>query len=172
MTVNQIGRTQLTLWPLSGTVIECTYPCHRPPPSCGHPKTPHTCHESDVCPPCPYLTSKSCACGKNPAVKNVRCSQEKVSCGAVCGALLDCGYHHCEKSCHAPGECESCHQVCKKPKKLCKHPCTAICHAPASCPEDEPCATCEYQPTRLRSVLTHLSQLSSKVALAVTFNNA
>lgn len=36
------------------------------------------------CPPCPFLTDKVCACGKK-RVSNVRCSQERVSCGSVCG---------------------------------------------------------------------------------------
>lgn len=135
------GRTVIQPPIACGTVMDCTYPCDRPPPLCGHPKTPHTCHEDDECPPCPYLTSKPCACGKQQAVKNVRCSQDKVTCGQICNALLDCGYHHCEKTCHTPGECEECHQTCRKPKKLCKHPCQDLCHAPSSCPEDEPCST-------------------------------
>ncbi|KAK8847697.1 hypothetical protein IAR55_005556 [Kwoniella newhampshirensis] len=122
-----------------GTTINCPYPCARPPPACGHPKTPHSCHESSDCPPCPYLTTKSCACGKDPSVKNVRCSQDRVSCGQPCGELLGCGYHKCNKLCHRPGDCESCSQVCGKPKRICKHPCTAICHAPAKCPESDPC---------------------------------
>lgn len=68
-----------------GTRINCTYPCSRPPPPCGHPSTQHSCHEDPTpCPPCPFLTSKACACGKRE-MGNVRCSQEKVSCGVVCG---------------------------------------------------------------------------------------
>ncbi|WVR04892.1 hypothetical protein IAU60_001904 [Kwoniella sp. DSM 27419] len=122
-----------------GTTINCPYPCDRPAPPCGHPKTPHPCHESAECPPCPYLTNKPCACGKDPSVKNVRCSQDRVSCGQPCGQLLECGYHKCNKSCHRSGECESCAQVCGKPKRTCKHPCTATCHAPAKCPEVDPC---------------------------------
>lgn len=125
-----------------GTAINCVFPCARPPPSCGHPKTPHNCHENSDCPPCPFLTTKPCACGKDPAVKNIRCSQtqDRVSCGTVCGKLLGCGYHRCEKTCHS-GECESCTQTCNKPKRICKHPCSATCHAPAKCPESEPCTT-------------------------------
>ncbi|WVQ98382.1 hypothetical protein IAU59_005505 [Kwoniella sp. CBS 9459] len=142
-----------------GTTINCPYPCDRPSPACGHPKTPHPCHESAECPPCPYLTNKSCACGKDPSVKNVRCSQDRVSCGQPCGRLLDCGYHKCTKLCHRPGpptsaatnptedantatgECETCTQVCGKPKRICKHACTSTCHAPFKCPENEPCQT-------------------------------
>jgi hypothetical protein len=68
-----------------GTRIACSYPCSRPSPPCGHPSTQHTCHEDPIpCPPCPFLTSKTCACGKN-TVGNVKCSQERVSCGVVCG---------------------------------------------------------------------------------------
>lgn len=123
-----------------GTKMNCLFPCARPDPPCGHPKTPHNCHEAPDCPPCPFLTTKPCACGKDPAVKNVRCSAstDRVSCGQVCGKLLGCGYHRCEKTCH-PGECEACTQTCSKPKRICKHPCTAPCHAPAKCPENEPC---------------------------------
>lgn len=90
-------------------------------------------------PPCPYLTVKPCACGKDPAVKNVRCSQDRVSCGQSCGEILSCGFHKCQKLCHRPGECDSCNQVCGKPKSICKHSCTATCHAPTKCPESDPC---------------------------------
>ncbi|WVW78077.1 hypothetical protein I302_100028 [Kwoniella bestiolae CBS 10118] len=126
-----------------GTTINCPYPCDRPDPSCGHPKSPHACHENPECPPCPYLTDKPCACGKDPSVKNIRCSQDRVSCGQQCGQLLGCGYHKCTKLCHrsGPGECETCTQVCNKPKRICKHPCTSTCHAPAKCPENDPCQT-------------------------------
>ncbi|KAI5119077.1 hypothetical protein M0805_005495 [Coniferiporia weirii] len=124
-----------------GTRISCAYPCSRPAPPCGHPKSTHSCHEDPTpCPPCPFLTTKTCACGKN-SVGNVRCSQEKVSCGATCGKLLDCGFHHCERLCHG-GDCGTCISVCGKPRKLClpaHHGCTAPCHAPAACSEDEPC---------------------------------
>lgn len=68
------------------------------------------------CPPCPFLTSKPCACGKN-VVNNVRCSQEKVSCGTACGKLLDCGFHHCARVCHG-GDCGTCALTCGKPRKL------------------------------------------------------
>lgn len=68
-----------------GTRVNCTRPCARPPPACGHSRTPHACHEDPTpCPPCPFLTQKLCACGKK-SVDNVRCSQEKVSCGTPCG---------------------------------------------------------------------------------------
>ncbi|KAI0711152.1 hypothetical protein C8T65DRAFT_776732 [Cerioporus squamosus] len=135
------GRTVLDPPIPCGTRIACGYPCSRPPPPCGHPKTQHACHEDPIrCPPCPFLTSKQCACGKK-MVDNVRCSQEKVSCGTTCGKLLSCGFHHCERLCHGDA-CGACHATCGKPRKLCLpalHPCTLPCHAPASCDESEPC---------------------------------
>lgn len=123
----------------SGATINCQYACARPAPACGHPKTAHPCHEQEACPPCPYLTTRACACGKDPAVKNIRCSQDRVSCGQICGTLLPCGFHTCDRSCHRPGECEPCAQTCGKPKRICRHPCTAQCHAPTRCPENDPC---------------------------------
>ncbi|KAL5521524.1 FAP1 [Sanghuangporus sanghuang] len=135
------GRTVIEPPIPCGTRMSCPYPCSRPPPPCGHPRTQHTCHENPTaCPPCPFLTEKTCACGKNQ-VRNVRCSQEKVSCGTACGKLLDCGFHHCERLCHS-GECGTCTLTCGKPRRLClpaHHGCTASCHAPAACSEDEPC---------------------------------
>jgi transcriptional repressor NF-X1 len=73
-----------------GTVMECLSPCLRPAPPCGHPTTHHTCHEDTVlCPPCPFLATKLCACEKK-LVPNVRCSleKEKVSCATVCGKYV------------------------------------------------------------------------------------
>lgn len=124
-----------------GRTFDCTYPCVRPPPACGHPKVPHSCHESERCPPCVFLTERECACGKNTVkvcfsfsllkfvsrvqradalyfrLQNTRCSQTKVSCGVVCGELLACGWHRCEKTCHSPGECEACTKPCGKPRR-------------------------------------------------------
>ncbi|KAG9311585.1 hypothetical protein JVU11DRAFT_7794 [Chiua virens] len=155
------GRTVLEPPIQCGTVLHCVYPCARPPPACGHPHVPHGCHEGEVvagadmadeglglgvrevqgaCPPCPFLTEKLCACGKK-RVGNVRCSQERVSCGSVCGKLLACGFHHCERLCHADA-CGTCTAVCGKSRKSClpaHHPCTQTCHAPTACPETEPC---------------------------------
>lgn len=124
-----------------GTRMNCRYPCARPPPPCGHPKAQHACHEDPTpCPPCPFLASKQCACGKK-VVPNVRCSQEKVSCGTPCGRLviwyltmmgvlnkgsrflisfvrlLACGFHHCDRLCHGDS-CGECHAVCGKSRKL------------------------------------------------------
>ncbi|KAL1690222.1 hypothetical protein GGG16DRAFT_56132 [Schizophyllum commune] len=137
------GRTVLDPPIPCGTKIRCNYQCPMPPPPCGHPRTQHTCHDDTIsCPPCPFLTTKLCACGKKE-VRNLRCSleREKVNCGTPCGKLMRCGFHHCERLCHA-GECGDCTAVCGKPRKLCfpdKHPCTQPCHAPAACPEDAPC---------------------------------
>ncbi|GAA6062232.1 hypothetical protein JCM10212_000811 [Sporobolomyces blumeae] len=124
-----------------GFQIDCRAPCIRTPPACGHPQLPHACHENPECPPCPYLISKQCACGKK-VVPNVRCSmdQRKVSCGTICGKLLRCGFHRCTKSCHPAGECEETDtQTCLKPRKHCGHPCPLPCHFPSSCPTDQPC---------------------------------
>ncbi|KAJ7145342.1 hypothetical protein C8R43DRAFT_546162 [Mycena crocata] len=128
-----------------GTRIQCTYQCPRPPPACGHPRQQHMCHSDDVaCPPCPFLSTKKCMCGKKD-VGNVRCAQERVACGSVCGRPLGCGYHHCERLCHPADEgCGTCVSACGKPRKLClpqHHPCTRPCHAPSSCDEATPCTT-------------------------------
>ncbi|KAI0827026.1 hypothetical protein BC628DRAFT_1319106 [Trametes gibbosa] len=137
------GRTVLDPPIPCGTRIACTYPCSRPPPTCGHPKMPHLCHEDpNPCPPCRILVTKECACGKK-MVGNVPCSREreKVTCGTVCGKLLACGFHHCERLCHGDA-CGPCHAPCGKPRRFClpaMHPCTLACHAPASCNESEPC---------------------------------
>ncbi|EJD48338.1 hypothetical protein AURDEDRAFT_86187 [Auricularia subglabra TFB-10046 SS5] len=134
------GRTVIQPPIPCGTKIACPYPCSEPPPPCGHQKTPHTCHETGACPPCPFLTPKTCACGKT-VVPNIRCSQERVSCGKPCGKPMNCGYHLCQRVCHGD-ECGECHAVCGKPRKHClpaRHPCTHECHAPAACDESEPC---------------------------------
>ena len=71
-----------------GTKVFCSFQCDRPPPPCGHKKHPHLCHEDpSPCPPCSFLTSKRCACGKR-MVENVTCSREKVFCGTPCGKLV------------------------------------------------------------------------------------
>ena len=101
-----------------GAVMHCSYSCSRPSPPCGHPRTPHVCHEDpSSCPPCVHLTTKQCACGKK-AMQNIRCSleNEKISCGTTCEKLLDCGFHRCKRSCH-PGECGKCTTTCGKLRK-------------------------------------------------------
>ncbi|KAG2150355.1 uncharacterized protein EDB93DRAFT_1205209 [Suillus bovinus] len=150
------GRTALEPPIPCGATMTCSYPCARPSPPCGHSRVPHGCHEGVIiagadpnqpveaspCPPCPFLTSKQCACGKK-MMDNVRCAQERVSCGIVCGKLLACGFHHCERLCHAD-DCGTCTAVCGKSRKSClpaQHPCTQPCHAPAACPETEACLT-------------------------------
>ncbi|KAF9075406.1 hypothetical protein BDP27DRAFT_1314952 [Rhodocollybia butyracea] len=146
------GRTVLEPPIPCGTQIHCNYPCSLPPPSCGHPKTPHSCHFTDSeCPPCVFLTEKLCACGKK-TIPNIKCSldSDKVSCGLVCGKLMPCGWHKCDRQCHS-GECGTCTSMCGKARKLClpeHHPCTDLCHAPTGCNEDHPCQsrvelTCE-----------------------------
>ena len=114
--------------------MKCLYPCLRPAPPCGHPTTHHNCHTDSVsCPPCPFLATKLCACGKK-SVPNIRCSLEvdKVSCGTVCGKyvlsfvslwllltvyrLMTCGFHHCERLCHSD-DCGNCNAPCGKARK-------------------------------------------------------
>lgn len=150
------GRTALEPPIPCGTTMTCSHPCARPLPPCGHSRVPHACHEGVIiagadpgqpveaspCPPCPFLTSKQCACGKK-MVDNIRCAQERVNCGTICGKLLACGFHHCERLCHAD-DCGTCTAVCGKSRKSClpaQHPCTQTCHAPAACPETEACLT-------------------------------
>ncbi|OSX63454.1 hypothetical protein POSPLADRAFT_1139991 [Postia placenta MAD-698-R-SB12] len=139
------GRTVLQPPVPCGTRINCHYPCARPL-ECGHSSIQHACHEDPApCPPCPILMSKRCSCGKK-MVDNVKCSQEKVLCGTVCGKLLSCGFHHCERLCHGDA-CGPCTTVCGKARKLClpaHHPCTLPCHAPATCDETEACRTTVY----------------------------
>ncbi|CAK5272386.1 unnamed protein product [Mycena citricolor] len=139
------GRTVLEPPIPCGTLIQCSYQCPLPAPPCGHPRTSHLCHSTtQACPPCPFLTTKTCMCGKKE-VGNVRCSQERVACGNVCGKLLGCGYHHCERLCHSSEEgCGACTSNCGKPRKLCLpliHGCTLPCHAPSSCDESSPCSS-------------------------------
>ncbi|PLB36609.1 putative NF-X1 finger transcription factor [Aspergillus candidus] len=122
----------------------CSFPCERPKP-CGHPQTPHNCHSDDEqCPKCPYLTEKTCLCGRR-ALKNQPCWLTDARCGQICGELLKCGSHTCQKNCHRPGDCEDasrpCQQPCGKTKTMCGHPCTEPCHAPYPCPEKTPCPT-------------------------------
>ncbi|KAL4910795.1 hypothetical protein BDW74DRAFT_141891 [Aspergillus multicolor] len=122
----------------------CSFPCERPKP-CGHPQTAHNCHTDDEsCPKCPFLTEKSCLCGKR-TLKNQPCWLADVRCGQICGEPLKCGSHYCQKNCHRPGDCEDalqpCQQACGKTKTLCGHPCTEPCHAPYPCAEKSPCAS-------------------------------
>ncbi|KAG0702207.1 hypothetical protein DFH29DRAFT_922785 [Suillus ampliporus] len=179
------GRTVMEPPISCGTMMDCSYPCARPSPPCGHSRVPHACHEGVIiagadqsqtieessCPPCPFLTRKQCACGKK-MVDNVRCAQERVSCGSVCGKSLACGFHHCERLCHAD-DCGTCVAVCGKSRKSClpaQHPCTQICHAPAACPETEAClalVTLTCPCGLLRSSVT-CSQASSTTILKCT----
>ncbi|KAL3463107.1 hypothetical protein BJX64DRAFT_257589 [Aspergillus heterothallicus] len=122
----------------------CSSQCERPKP-CGHPQTSHNCHTDDEeCPKCPYLTEKTCLCGKR-TLKNQPCWLAETRCGQICGKPLKCGSHFCQKNCHRPGECDDsmqpCQQPCGKSKTLCGHPCTDPCHAPYPCSEKTPCAS-------------------------------
>ena len=131
----------------------CRFECERPK-TCGHPSVPHDCHgDGEKCPKCPFLSQKSCLCGKN-TLKNQPCFLTEVRCGEVCGTMLRCGSHNCRKQCHRSGECEdvgtTCKQSCGKAKKVCGHPCEEACHAPSLCREDKPCQnkmliTCDCQ---------------------------
>ncbi|TIB37961.1 hypothetical protein E3P86_01947 [Wallemia ichthyophaga] len=124
-----------------GMQVHCSYPCNRPPSSCGHPRPAHTCHGDDVgCPPCPFLTTRTCQCGRSK-IPNVRCSQETVRCGRVCDKVLDCG-HKCKKPCHT-GECrsglEKCQSVCGRLRSICAHIDTSTCHGTSPCDESVSC---------------------------------
>jgi hypothetical protein len=74
---------------------ECIIPCHPGP-----------------CPPCSGTHSEKCHCGKKSY--KVACSGERdeegITCGQVCGTLLNCKRHRCEDICH-PGECKPCQVV-------------------------------------------------------------
>jgi transcriptional repressor NF-X1 len=128
----------------------CRFACERPK-DCGHPQMAHNCHgDEENCPKCPFLTTKSCLCGKN-VLKNQPCWLSDVRCGDICGKTLRCGTHKCQKQCHRSGECEEpCKQPCGKELSTCGHPCMSSCHFPSVCKEDKPCQhkifiTCECQ---------------------------
>ncbi|WFD07357.1 FKBP12-associated protein [Malassezia vespertilionis] len=126
------GRTVLEPPVPCGTTVRCLYTCARPDPPCGHPKVPHACHDDATpCPPCVYLTSRKCVCGKQ-TLHAVPCSRAHMQCGEACGALRPCG-HTCRGACHAPGACPPCTQPCGRPRERCGHPCTQPCHAPSKC---------------------------------------
>ena len=145
------------------TVLQPPLPCGtRPPPcrfecervkDCGHSQVPHNCHlDDEPCPKCPFLTTKSCLCGRTQ-LKNQPCWLNDVRCGEVCGKTLKCGFHSCLKTCHRPGECEDAGTPCQQPcgkEMSCGHPCSASCHSPFPCKEDNPCdhkifITCDCQ---------------------------
>ncbi|KAI9808310.1 MAG: hypothetical protein M1825_004767 [Sarcosagium campestre] len=148
------GRTVLQPpLPCGTTLPFCKWDCDRAK-ACGHPQVQHNCHsDAEPCPRCPFLTRKSCLCGKK-SLANQQCWLLDVRCGEVCGKLLRCGSHHCRLPCHRPGQCEdsesACRQVCSKAKKSCGHPCQDTCHAPYPCREEKPCThkviiTCQCQ---------------------------
>jgi len=138
----------------------CRYQCQRSSPCGLHPQVPHNCHSDDEkCPPCVFLVSKPCMCGKK-TLKNQPCFKENVGCGLICGRKLGCGKHTCRKTCHLPGECEDaggdCGQACGMPKPKCGHPDLDRCHAPSACKQDKPCQSkmvvvCECARLRLET---------------------
>ncbi|KAF2669679.1 hypothetical protein BT63DRAFT_455667 [Microthyrium microscopicum] len=137
------GRTVLNPpLPCGTQAPPCFYQCERSK-ECGHPQVSHNCHtDSETCPKCVFLTTKTCLCGKNQ-LKNQQCWITSPRCGEVCNKKLKCGYHRCQKQCHTAGECEDstkpCTQACGKAKS-CHHPCSLSCHSPFPCKEDTPCA--------------------------------
>ncbi|KAK6707515.1 hypothetical protein SNK04_008498 [Fusarium graminearum] len=120
----------------------CTSQCQRQT-SCGHPPVVHQCHPDDVnCPPCTYLTTRLCICGKT-TFHNKPCHLQQVHCSKVCGQKLSCGLHTCKKLCHRSGECgdalAGCEQLCGKAKPLCGHSCQSVCHGQTACNESTAC---------------------------------
>lgn len=119
--------------PCGTRVPDCSKKCarrHR----CEHPIN-HLCHGEEDCPPCVFLTTKSCF-GKHEQRKTIPCNQDSFSCGMPCGKPLKCGRHKCIKKCHQ-NECEKQSDGCKQPctvKRECGHNCYAPCHE-ESCPE-------------------------------------
>lgn len=120
--------------------LECTQEC-KLPRACGHPQTYHTCHFGE-CPPCVYLTTKQCACGKT-MVENVKCFSSIVLCGKKCQREMSCGLHVCKRECHL-GACEksisegskSCGFPCDRSLSTCHHTCQIPCHPDiAECPK-------------------------------------
>uniref|UniRef100_A0A1I8FSA0 R3H domain-containing protein n=1 Tax=Macrostomum lignano TaxID=282301 RepID=A0A1I8FSA0_9PLAT len=119
---------------------------------CGHPSL-HECHlAGEPCPPCAYLISKRCQCGRSLR-QNVPCHQTAVSCGIQCGRSLPCG-HRCALLCHS-GDCEAaaerqqqpaCKQPCRQARQDCGHPCMLPCHHPEPCKQPPPC----QEPVTLR----------------------
>ncbi|PAV80217.1 hypothetical protein WR25_20095 isoform C [Diploscapter pachys] len=126
---------------------DCHFPCSRHHP-CGHPVT-HKCHSDPTCPPCTYLTDKSCY-GGHEARRPIPCNLAGFSCGRQCLLPLSCGIHFCNRNCHN-GLCvqpnEKCTRPCPVIRSNCEHPCAAPCHGTEKCP-NEPCkhpveVTCE-----------------------------
>ncbi|EYB27639.1 hypothetical protein FG05_07076 [Fusarium graminearum] len=88
----------------------CTSQCQRQT-SCGHPPVVHQCHPDDVnCPPCTYLTTRLCICGKT-TFHNKPCHLQQVHCSKLCG----------------------------KAKPLCGHSCQSVCHGQTACNESTAC---------------------------------
>ena len=108
--------------PRLATPHSCGNSCSRSRETgCGH-ACPLLCHPGP-CPPCQVTLQIPCPCPRHQVVV-FRCgddslsgkgksqddpvSREKaVSCGNVCGRLLDCGKHSCQRMCHT-GACDPC----------------------------------------------------------------
>ncbi|TPX43686.1 hypothetical protein SeMB42_g04645 [Synchytrium endobioticum] len=109
-----------------------------PPIPCGT-VTPTS---TQPCPPCPYFTTRICACGKN-TVKNVPCSRQVVpSCGRPCLKLIEACQHRCLRFCHT-GECidetHRCMAKCGHKRMICNHECNQNCHGTKYCRENKAC---------------------------------
>ncbi|KXN68161.1 hypothetical protein CONCODRAFT_107746, partial [Conidiobolus coronatus NRRL 28638] len=133
------GRTRVETPILCGTQLPpCDFPCQRGR-ECGHSVAlTHLCHSDSIdCPPCSYLTTKKCVCGKRD-VQNIPCYRKQPSCGEICGKMYPCGIHKCLKRCHK-GECNtgkedgSCGELCRVPRRGCGHPCEDLCHPDYDC---------------------------------------
>ncbi len=122
----------------SGEEFRCRESCSKRCPH-GHP-CPKSC--SDPCGHCPVVVAEvKAACGH--PVAGVVCGLREVaasSCGAICGALMDCG-HECKLPCHgdAAPHSERCPEACHRSKSGCRdevgHPCPRLCWEPC-----DPCA--------------------------------
>ena len=108
--------------PRLATPHSCGGPCSRVRETgCGH-ACPLLCHPGP-CPPCQVTLQLPCPCPRHQIVA-LRCGDDSlsgkgkgkedsgarenvVSCGNVCGRMLDCGKHSCERACHTRA-CDAC----------------------------------------------------------------
>ena len=109
--------------------IGCTFKCNKVL-SCGHACS-SICHAED-CPKCCQLVEKVCKCGK--MYLPMSCGINTVSCGKICGKVLECG-HSCTEKCHS-GDCKEFVKphLCANKKEKCSHTCLLNCHFPEPCP--------------------------------------
>lgn len=71
--------------------------------ACGH-SCSLLCHPGPH-PACARTLDADCFCGRKRERK--RCAHASWSCGAPCGAVLECREHRCESACHS-GDCPPC----------------------------------------------------------------